>query len=108
MWSLKHKSCIGCGTTEIKHIGRGLCLDCYNKYLNKKHKGRRKWVVQSRIKNEILTKKYLLEEHLKKGRTLSEIADECGCLAEDVYEKIITYKVYSRFGGQRALNEDLN
>ncbi|NSW84546.1 MAG: HNH endonuclease [Syntrophothermus sp.] len=29
-WSLNYESCRKCGTTEIRHNGRGLCVKCYN------------------------------------------------------------------------------
>jgi hypothetical protein len=28
-WSALHDACVGCNTTERKHIGRGLCSKCY-------------------------------------------------------------------------------
>ena len=31
MWAVKYKKCIKCGTTEIKHTGKGLCQKCNNK-----------------------------------------------------------------------------
>ena len=29
MWSKKHKKCITCGTTRVKHAGKGMCKNCY-------------------------------------------------------------------------------
>jgi len=28
-WSMKYDKCIECGTTEKKHVGRGLCIKCH-------------------------------------------------------------------------------
>jgi hypothetical protein len=28
-WSLAYDACTGCGTTEKRHMGRGLCSTCY-------------------------------------------------------------------------------
>lgn len=36
MWSRKYEKCIKCGTTEIKHKGRGYCLHCHDKLRAKK------------------------------------------------------------------------
>lgn len=30
MWARKYESCRGCGTSERKHYGGGLCYRCYN------------------------------------------------------------------------------
>ncbi len=35
-WAWKYNACIECGTTGIKHKGRGLCLRCFDKDRNKK------------------------------------------------------------------------
>lgn len=37
-WSLHYDYCIGCGTTERKHIGHGLCIKCWDKEYLKKYK----------------------------------------------------------------------
>jgi hypothetical protein len=30
-WSREHAACLGCGTTERKHIGNGYCSLCYHR-----------------------------------------------------------------------------
>ena len=30
-WSRKYEACIECGTTEVKHNSRGLCVNCYTR-----------------------------------------------------------------------------
>lgn len=38
-WSINYLSCVVCSTTKIKHMGRGLCRNCYARYwLNKNKK----------------------------------------------------------------------
>jgi len=32
-WSMYHYKCAECGTIEIPHAGKGLCVSCYKKYL---------------------------------------------------------------------------
>ena len=40
-WSRENKSCVSCGTTNIKHKGKGLCLVCYEKQRDSTTKGKR-------------------------------------------------------------------
>ena len=35
-WSFKYSQCVVCGTKKKKHKGRGLCMNCHNKEMNKK------------------------------------------------------------------------
>jgi hypothetical protein len=30
-WSMKYDACVECGTKEVKHYGKGLCIKCYKK-----------------------------------------------------------------------------
>jgi Zn finger protein HypA/HybF involved in hydrogenase expression len=34
-WSKKYAACRACGTTEKKHLSRGLCSTCYQRHKNK-------------------------------------------------------------------------
>ncbi len=48
MWSKKHDKCIKCGTTEKKHKGNGLCVNCYRKenrykYYERERTNSKKW-----------------------------------------------------------------
>ena len=103
MWSLKHKSCIGCGTTEIKHIALGLCLNCYRKLLNARHtgyKGRAEKIKNTKLKGKkpghLLTKEYLHTEYNLKKRSLGEIAKACECTRTFVCKRLKSYGISSR------------
>lgn len=37
-WARKHTSCVECGTTDIKHRGRGFCIRCYGFWFRHKSK----------------------------------------------------------------------
>lgn len=37
-WSIKHGSCIECGTTKRKHSGKGLCDICYGRTWKRNHR----------------------------------------------------------------------
>jgi len=41
MWSKKFENCIDCGTSEKRHIGKGLCMTCYARKQYKKNPKRR-------------------------------------------------------------------
>jgi AraC-like DNA-binding protein len=46
-WSIKHSECVVCGTTERRHVGRGLCTKCYRFDLyNRKKKNIGKWSIK--------------------------------------------------------------
>lgn len=54
-WSKKYENCIKCGTTEIRHKWRWLCLHCYDKLRSKrpnrvklKRKITREWARRNR------------------------------------------------------------
>lgn len=38
-WSMKYDRCVVCGTTELRHVGKGLCTKCHRKdmYLKKEN-----------------------------------------------------------------------
>ena len=42
-WSMNYNKCQKCGTTEIKHAGKGLCRKCYKKYLYNERKNSVRW-----------------------------------------------------------------
>lgn len=90
MWSQKHEKCINCGTTEVKHIARGLCVSCYNKFQYQKHKGKK---IAFGLASKKLTKKYLLREYIDKEKSLSDIARECNCTRAFVYKKTVEYEI---------------
>ena len=100
MWSRKHERCIGCGTTEIKHIALGCCLNCYRKLLNARHtgyKGRAEKIKNTKLTGKkpghLLTKEYLDTEYNLKKRSLGEIAKECGCTRTFVYRRLKSYGI---------------
>jgi len=38
MWNKNHDKCCECGTTEIRHHARGLCVNCYSRSYHQKNK----------------------------------------------------------------------
>jgi transcriptional regulator with XRE-family HTH domain len=91
-WSQKYERCIKCGTTQTKHVSRGLCKNCYEKDIEKRHK------VEDRIRNyggssSILTIEYLLENYVKYEKSLGEIARETNCSRQYVYKRMREYGV---------------
>ena len=90
MWSRKHKRCIRCGTLNVKHVARGLCVSCYNKFLHRRHRGKR---TTRGLASKKLTKENLVSEYIGKKKSLRDIAKECNCTSQYVYKKMIEYDV---------------
>jgi len=90
MWSRKYNKCIQCGTTKEKHIARGLCVCCYRRDIENRHKDS----LRNRgIAAKKLTKKYLIEHYCKQNKSLSDIAIECSCSRQYVYKKMLEYNI---------------
>jgi hypothetical protein len=90
MWSLKHKRCLRCGTINVKHVARGLCVSCYNKFLHRRHRGNR---TTRGLASKKLTKEYLVSEYIGKKKSLRDIAKECNCTFQYVYKILIQFDV---------------
>jgi hypothetical protein len=90
MWSRKHKRCLRCGTINVKHVARGLCVSCYNKFLQRRHRGKR---TTRGLASKKLTKEYLVSEYIGKKKSLRDIAKECNCTSQYVYKKMVEYDI---------------
>jgi hypothetical protein len=90
MWARKFERCVNCGTTEIKHLARGLCSKCYNIDIERKHKDLER---KRGIAGTKLTKKYLIEQYFKQSKSLSDIAKECSCSRQYVHKKALEYNL---------------
>jgi AraC-like DNA-binding protein len=93
MWSLKFEKCVNCGTTEIMHSARGLCVRCYNQYIESKHKQHKR--IRGVAGNKI-TQEYLNGEYVESNKSLADIAKECGCSRQYVYKKMKQYEIQLR------------
>ena len=72
-WSKKYDRCEKCGTTETKHVSRGLCKNCYYRDIEKRHKDNNR-IQTYGGSSAILTKEYLEENCIKDTKSLGEIA----------------------------------
>jgi len=93
MWARKHNKCIKCGTTQEKHLSRGLCVKCYHKDIESRHK---KVTRQRGIAAKKLTKEYLINQYFKEKKSLSDIAEESSCSRQFVYKKMLEYGIPRR------------
>jgi hypothetical protein len=93
MWSQRFEKCQSCGTTELKHRAKGLCVNCYGKETERKHKAHPR---KRGIAGKKLTKEYLLEQYLGRKRSLSDIAKECGCSRQYVYKRLTHFDLQLR------------
>lgn len=90
MWSSKFDRCQFCGTTEVKHRARGLCVTCYNFY----NEGRQKAHPRLRgTAGKILTRDYLERVYQVEGRSLGDIARDCQCTRQYVYKRLAEYGI---------------
>lgn len=89
-WARKYDECVECGTTEEVHCGHGLCWPCWNFLHDEDAKSHQR--IRGIAINK-LTKKYLLEEYVKKKKSLNEIAKEAYCTRQYVYKRIKHYQI---------------
>jgi len=93
MWSRKYNKCVKCGTTEEKHLSRGLCVKCYHKDIEGRHKKKER---QRGIAARKLTKEYIVNQYFKEKKSLSDIAKGCSCSRQFVYKKMLEYEIPRR------------
>ncbi len=85
-WSFKFDRCVDCGRNDVKHIARGLCLNCYQRETSKRNRGNQR--VKKGLAAYKLNYKYLFEEYVNKKRSLGDIAKDCDCSRQYVYKKM--------------------
>jgi len=90
-WSLKYDCCVNCGGNDVKHIARGLCLNCYQRETEKRNRGVQR--SGKGLASHKLIYKYLYEEYVNKERFLGDIAKDCNCGRQFVYSKIKEYDI---------------
>lgn len=94
-WALRYSQCTKCGSSDKPHIARGLCRNCYDKDIEKRHKD------SERIQNyggssKLLTEEYLLEHYVKQQKSLSDIAKETNCSRQYVHKKLKEHSILLR------------
>lgn len=90
-WSLKYDCCVNCGGNDVKHIAKGLCLNCYNREQEKRSRGRKGQ--KQGIASQRMTSKFLLENYIERKRSLIDIAKECGCSRQNVLRKMRQFNI---------------
>jgi hypothetical protein len=93
-WSLKYDRCVNCRGDDVKHIARGLCLNCYQRETEKRNRGRKEQ--KQGIASQRMTFKFLFENYAERKRSLIDIAKECGCSRQYVLRKIRQFNIPSR------------
>ena len=105
MWSQKYDQCKECGTTERKHLGRGLCELCYQKSIEKQHTPHK---LKKGFSTSLLSKDYLVDHYLNNKESLSDIATTAKCSRQFVFKKIKAFDLPLRKKSQArelALNK---
>lgn len=90
-WSLKYDRCVNCGGNDVKHIAKGLCLNCYGRESEKRNRGVQR--LEKGLASYKLNRKYLFKEYVNKGRSLVDIAKDCNCSRQFVYKKMQDFNV---------------
>ena len=93
MWARKHDQCIECGTVEINHVARGLCVKCYNDFIQKRHSGVKK--SGKRFAKE-LNRELLVKLYWDQSKSLSDIAMTFGITRQAVYLKMKNWEIPKR------------
>jgi len=90
MWSRKYEKCIKCGTNIERHLSKGLCIRCYHKENENKHKRHTRGL---RIASQMLSEQYIVDHYHTNNESLSDIAKNCGCSRQFVFKKIKEYGI---------------
>jgi predicted DNA-binding protein YlxM (UPF0122 family)/transcriptional regulator with XRE-family HTH domain len=86
-WAIKYNQCIKCGRSDVRHIARGLCKNCYDKDIEKRHKNndRTQKYGDSSI---LLNTEYLIEHYIEQEKSLADIAKATNCSRQYVHKKL--------------------
>jgi transposase-like protein len=93
MWSRSFQSCVKCGTTDKPHVAKGLCSVCYSRHNERMHSSHKR---EKGTGSKTLTKEYLLKKYLEGSLSLSDIARECKCSRQYVFERLKHFGITTR------------
>ena len=91
-WAKNYNFCIKCGTKEIRHIARGLCKNCYDRDIEKRHKDKNH--IQKYGESSLtLTREYLINNYVVQQKSLSDIAKNANCTRQYVHKQMVRYHI---------------
>ena len=92
-WASKYNKCLSCGTTERRHIAKGLCTTCYYKSIEDKHKNPvlKRGTVSKKIDRAVLKMLYI-----EQSKSISDIAEILSCSRQFIHKKMKEYKIEGR------------
>ena len=94
MWSRKFDKCINCGTTEVKHVAKGLCRRCYTLNTEAEHKKHQRH--KRGVAVDFLAKEKLIELYVDQGMSLTDIGKLAGCTRINVHYKLKKFGINAR------------
>ena len=94
MWSRKFSKCTNCGTTELKHVAKGLCRRCYTLNTEAEHKKHQRF--KRGVAEIFLTREKLVELYIENRMSLSDIGKLAGCTRVNVHHKLKKFGIESR------------
>ena len=94
MWSKKYHRCKICGTTDRRHVAKGMCQKCYTLNTEAEHKKHQRH--KRGVAEDFLTKEKLIELYFEKGMSLTDIGKIAGCTRVNVHYKLKRYGIEAR------------
>ena len=94
MWSRKFEKCIRCGSSEVKHVAKGLCKTCYTLNTEAAHKKHERH--QRGVADDFLTREKLIELYVEKEMSLTDIGKLAGCTRINVHYKLKKFGIDAR------------
>jgi predicted DNA-binding protein YlxM (UPF0122 family)/transcriptional regulator with XRE-family HTH domain len=91
-WARHYSKCIKCGSSDMRHIARGLCKSCYDKDIEKRHKDNER-IQKYGGSSKLLTAEYLIENYIKQEKSLADIAKETNCSRQYIHKKLKGYEI---------------
>jgi hypothetical protein len=90
-WSLKFDRCVNCGGSDVKHVAKGLCLNCYRQETEKRNSGKQE--LRKGSAPYKLIYEHLYEEYINKKRSLGDIARKYNYSRQHIYRKLIEFNI---------------
>lgn len=94
MWSRKFEKCIRCGSSQSKHVAKGLCKTCYTLNTEAEHKKHQRH--ERGVANDFLTREKLIELYFEKQMSLTDIGKLAGCTRNNVHYKLKKFGIEAR------------
>ncbi len=100
-WAKLYDHCQSCGTEEIRHAGKGLCVSCYNYVDGRRRRSHITRRIGTRLADPI-TKEELAQRY-QSGQSLTDIARHYNCTRQYIHKLMRHYEI-----DRRPIREAIN